>query len=78
VVKIGSRCCKIHSLGLPINVVLHYTNLHILQISIIPLRDVVGADWLSKHNDLVTAPCSEDTCLSCMWLQLQCSGGQVT
>ena len=41
---------------------------------------VVGADWLSeqKAEGLVAAPCSTDTDLGCMWLHLQCTGGQVT
>lgn len=34
------------------------------------------ADWLSKQEELVAAPCSKDTSLSCMWLQLHCTGGK--
>jgi len=39
---------------------------------------VVGANWLNNEKEeLVAAPCLTDTHLSCMWLKLQCTGGQV-
>jgi len=43
------------------------------------LTAIAGRDWLSSvDHEYVVAPCSNDTQLSCMWLQLGCTGGQVT
>jgi len=40
---------------------------------------VLGPHWFSKLEELlVNAPCSNNTSLSCAWLQLQCDGGQVS
>lgn len=67
--------------SLPIHLRYHQPRMDVqyLSVSLRPptvMLHCTCADWLSKQDDLVAAACSEDTYLSCMWLQLQCTGGQ--
>lgn len=67
--------------SLPIHLRYHQPRMDVkyLSVSLRPptiMTHCTCADWLSKQDDLVAAPCSEYTYLSCMWLQLQCTGGQ--
>jgi len=63
---------------------MNFTHLHFLIQNYFAVRcwfvwPVIGSQWISKlKQERIAAPCSYDTSLSCEWLQLQCTGGQVT
>lgn len=71
------------NISLPIHLRYHQPRLdtEFLLVSLQPpsvmLHCTMCPHWFSKLEELlVNAPCSNNTSLSCAWLQLQCDGGQ--
>lgn len=67
--------------SLPIHLRYHQPRMDVkfLSVSLRPpsvMLHCTCANWLSKQKELVAEPCLKDTHLSCMWLQLPCTGGQ--